>query len=303
MLQPRDLPLLAVFAAVARHGSFTAAARELGLSKSVVSEHVRTLEARCGVGLLERSTRRVQLTQVGGHVLRAADAVVDAARDVGAILSEHRDAPVGELRVSTSHDLGARFVVPVAARLAVEHPQLRVDVVSDDAVRDLIGGGFDLSVRLGAPADSGHILRRLGTMLEHVVAAPALLDAFGPVARPRDLAGAPWVRHSLVTRTNVWRFRGPRGEHDEIAVTPRAQANTAGGLVALLLSGLGFGVLPELMLGPEARRGALVKVCPEWHHRSLAIYALLPSAKPPKRVSLFLAALREELARSELDNA
>jgi molybdate transport repressor ModE-like protein len=297
MIEPRDLPLLAVFAAVVRCGSFTAAARELGLSKSVVSDHVRTLEERCAVRLLERSTRSLRLTQVGEHVLAAAAAVVEATRDIEAVLEEHREAAVGTLRVATTHDLGPRFVAPVAAALVTRHPQLRVDIVADDAPQDLIAGNFDLAVRLGAPRDSGHVMRRLGITTEPIVAAPALADRYLNASRPRDLAGAPWARHALLSRSDVMTFRGPRGEHEEIPIAVRAQANTGDGLRALLLAGVGFGALPEHLVTEDLRRGALVRVCPEWIWKQLTLYAVLPSAKTrPKRVTLFLAALKEALA-------
>src|SRR5437870_4668570 len=99
MLAPRDLPLLPVFAAVASAGSFTAAGRALGLAKSLVSQHIRTLEERCGVRLIERSTRRLRLTQVGAQVLEAANAVQDSVRSLEQAVAGHRAAPTGTLRV------------------------------------------------------------------------------------------------------------------------------------------------------------------------------------------------------------
>lgn len=300
-MQPRDLPLLAIFAVVVRHGSFTAAARELGLSKSFVSEQVRLLEERCGVRLLERSTRRMQLTQVGEHVLRAAAAVGEAAREVGAILEQHREAPVGTLRVATTHDLGTRLVIPAAARLARRHPQLRVDIQSDDTVHDLIAGQYDLAVRLGAPRDSSHVIRKLGFIDERIAAAPGLAEGYARARRPGELAQAPWVRHSVVQRGGAWTFRGPRGQTDEVAPVIRGEANTGEGTRELMLAGLGLGTLPDYLIADELRRGALVTVCPEWLHKQLTLYAVLPSRqRQPKRVTLFVEALREVFAEATL---
>jgi DNA-binding transcriptional LysR family regulator len=301
MFKPRDLPLLAVFGAVARSGSFTAAGRELGVSKSVVSDQVRTLEERCGVRLIERSTRRLKLTQVGEGILSIASRVAAAGRDIDSILEEHRDAPVGMLRIATTHDLSERFVAPTVARLARLHPQLRADIVSDDGPADLIKGGFDLAVRLGAPLDSQLVMRKLGAFDEALYASPALADTFSHVTRPRDLAGAPWVRHSLLPKLDVWTFRGPRRDVDEIGVTVRAQANTGDGVRALLLGGAGFGVLPTYQATHDVRRGALVRVCPEWIWRGVTLYAVFPSAKrQPKRVELMLAALENAVVREGL---
>ncbi|MBI5497973.1 MAG: LysR family transcriptional regulator [Deltaproteobacteria bacterium] len=297
MISPRDLPLLASFAAVARRGTFTAAARDLGLAKSVVSDQVRALEERCGARLMERSTRRLRLTQVGEQVLGVAASIEHATRDLDALLEEHRRAPVGTLRIATIHDLGARFVTPVAARLALQHPQLRLDIVADDSPHDLIAEGFDVAIRLGMAADSDLVMRRLGVMVEHVVASPAVADRYAAVHRPRELAGAPWVRHAVASSGETFRFQGPRGEVDEVVVSVRATANSSEGMRGLLRAGVGLACLPDDLVDDELRRGALVKLCPEWVWQRVTLYALLPSARrQPRRVELFLAALKEALA-------
>src|SRR5438128_2393620 len=132
MLGPRDLPLLPVFVAVVRCGSFSAAARQLGIAKSVASQHVKALEERCGVRLLERTTRRMRLTQIGAQVFDAATTVVDSARAIGELIESEREAPTGTLRVTAPYDLGRTVVAPAAAALALRHPAVRVDLVLDD---------------------------------------------------------------------------------------------------------------------------------------------------------------------------
>lgn len=297
IVQAKDLPLLAVFAAVVRHGSFTAAARVLGQSKSLVSESVRQLEERCGVRLLERTTRKLRLTQVGEQVLMTATTIADAARTLDSILDEHRNAPVGTLRIATTHDLGSLLVAPVAARLALQHPQMSIDIVSDDQSQDLIASRVDLAVRLGAPKESGSIVRKLARIAEPLLAAPSLLSLLPTASRPRELHGAPWVRHSLLPYHGALTFYGPKGETDTVTLTQRAQSNTGEGVRALLLSGIGLGVLPEYLVVDELRRGALVRLCPGWIWKQVTLYAELPSGKrKPRRVQLFLQALQETFA-------
>jgi DNA-binding transcriptional LysR family regulator len=298
MIKHRDLPLLAVFAAVVRKGSFTGAARELGLPKSVVSENVKALEARCEARLLERSTRHLRLTEAGSLVLASARSVEDAVRDLSANLEQERSAPSGTLRVATTHDLAPLLVAPVAATLVARHSALRVEIVADDAPHDLIEGKFDLAVRLGSPRDSTYVLKRLATIAEPIVAAPALADEFSHATRPRDLHGAPWVRHALVSG-EVMTFLGPRNQREEITVSIRSQANTAYCVRALLLSGAGLGVLPEYLLADDLERGALVRLCPAWVWKRVTLYALIPSQKHlRKSVALFLTALQERLGAS-----
>ena len=301
-MQAKDLPLLAVFAAVVRQGSFTAAARVLGLTKSMVSESVHQLEERCGVRLLERTTRKLRLTQVGEQVLITATAISDAARTLDSILDEHRSAPVGTLRIATTHDLGSLLVAPVAARLGLQHPQLGIDIVSDDQSQDLITSRVDLAVRLGTPKESGHIVHKLARIDEPLLAAPSLASMLQTASRPRDLHGAPWARHSLLPHHGSLTFHGPKGETDTVTLSQRAQSNTGEGVRALLLSGIGIGVLPEYLVVEDLRKGALVRLCPGWIWKQVTLYAELPSGKrKPRRVQLFLQALRETFAHPQKD--
>lgn len=297
MIEARDLHLLVTFASVIRHGSFTTAAQELGMSKSLVSENVRTLEERCGVQLIERTTRRMRLTQVGEQVLSTATQIVSATRGLDAVLEEHRSAPVGTLRVATTHDLGSLLVAPLCAKLAIQHPQLGIDIVTDDMSHDLIANRVDLAVRLGQPKESGHVVRPLALIAEPICAAPSLASEWSHVVRPRDLEGAPWARHSLVSRGDSLTFRGPKGEEEEVKLKLRAQCNTGEGVRALLLQGVGIGVLPEYLIAEDLQRGALLRLCPGWIWRQVQLYVELAQAKrKPRRVQLFLQALSDALS-------
>lgn len=296
MLKPRDLPLLSVFMAVARQGSFTAAARELGMPKSVVSENVKVLEQRCGVRLLERSTRRLALTEVGARVLESARRIEEVTHELAATLEDGR-GPGGTLRVAATHDLAARLVAPVAAELVTTYPGLRVEIVADDATHDLIEGRYDLAVRLGSPRDSSYVLKRLATIDEPIVAAPAVAERHRGASRPRDLRDAPWIRHALISG-DVMAFTGPRGQKDELEPTIRAQANTGYGVLALLVCGAGLGVLPRYLVADELAKGTLVRVCPPWVWKRVELYALLPSRGSPRAsVGAFVAALQAQVER------
>ncbi len=296
MLKARDLPLLSVFAAVARQGSFTAAARELGLPKSVVSENVKALEQRCGARLLERSTRRLALTEAGVRVLASARRIEEAMQELSASLEEDR-GPSGTLRVACTHDLAAGLVAAVAAELVVEHPALRIELVADDVAHDLIEGRCDVAVRLGSPRDSSYVIKRLATIDEPIVAAPALAERYRDAARPRELQGAPWVRHALISGETMT-FVGPRGQKDEVDVSIRAQANTGHAVLALLVGGAGLGVLPRHMVAEDLGRGTLVRVCPVWVWKRVELYALVPSREHPRSsVKVFVAALQARAAK------
>lgn len=289
MLTPDDLPLLASFAAVVRAGSFTAAARARGLTKSAVSQQVSLLEARCGSRLLDRSTRHHRLTEPGAEVLRAAGRIDTELRALQLELESRSTAPVGNVRVATTHDLAVGLVAPVAAALLARHPMLQVEILADDAVHDIIAAGFDLSVRLGTPRDSAYTMRRLGQFDEPVVAAPEVARRLGPVSTPADLGSATWVQHTLLAETLT--FHAPGGASAVVRPQVRARANSGHGVRALLLGGAGVGVLPSYQVDDHLRRGELVELCPGWSLMRLSLYALWPAGGLRPAVRAFLDAL------------
>lgn len=289
MFGVRDLPLLPVFAAVVRLGSFTAAARELGLAKSVVSQHVRTLEARCDVRLLERTTRRVRVTQVGERLLEVSGPVALAVREVGRVLDAHREAPTGTLRVTAPHGLGPTIVTPAAARLALAYPALRIDLVFDDALREPVAEGLDVALRVGPLRESGLVVRRLGTEPEIIVGSAAMAPRHLGASRPTELADAPWVAHSLLELRGLWSFRSEAGERERLAIEPRARATASSAVRDLVLAGVGFAALPLHAVARDLAAGRVVRACPGWHRRALTLQALLPSRESPPRVRLFLS--------------
>lgn len=300
MIGPADTPLLAAFAAVARRGSYSRAAEDLRLSKSVISERVKLLEERCGARLLERTTRSVRLTEAGQGALAAAIEVDAALTRLSASLDARRQEPSGTLRVSTTNDLGPLLVAPTAARLLSTYPRARVVITAGDALHDLMGEAIDVAVRLGAPRSSSLVVRKLAVLEEPIVAAPALAERWGHVSRPRELSEAPWVRHALLP-ARALRFTGPSGASDELVPTVRAEADTGATVLALLLSGAGLGVFPEHALAEHLASGRLVQLCPGWVWKRVHLFALTPSRVGPRSLAgLFLAMLRDQL---ELDRA
>lgn len=277
MLSSSDGPLLSVFAAVVRHGSFSRAALELKLSKSVVSERIRVLEERCGVRLLERTTRKLSLTSSGAEVMEAATGMEDALALVSRNLEVRRSEPGGVLRISTTSDLGPLLVGPVVSRFVCTFPKVRVEVFSEDAQRDVLESQVDLAVRLGTLKESSFKVRTLAIIDELIVAAPRLASRFAAASSPHELMGAPWVKHSLVSGATL-RFEGPERAREEIAPEFRAEANAGATVISLLLQGAGVGVMPAHVLHEELRAGRLVRLCPSWIRRRLNLYALTPSS-------------------------
>jgi DNA-binding transcriptional LysR family regulator len=298
MLLPRDLPLLAVFSSIARHASFTLAARELGSTKSVVSAQLRSLESKYGVRLIDRTTRSVRLTSVGVAAFAATQRMLEAARLVDEAVSVPRGDPSGRVRVGAPHGLGASVIAPVIAALVRDHPRLSIELVVDDNVQDLIRQELDVAIRIGVPRDSTYVMRRLGESMVILVASP--LVALPNARRPSDLADAPWVRHVVVDRGPRFTFTGTGERKDSVRPRVRAAANTMEAFRSLLTSGAGVGAIPELHVADDLRRGTLVHVCPGWVKRRVVVYGLTASKETLARHEVLLNALRAGLVRAGL---
>jgi len=294
MLSPRHLHLFATFIQVCRDGSFTQAARKLSISKSLVSSHLRTLEDVLGARLLERTTRRVALTQVGQDVLAAADRMMLAAEDVVSIAESQSGVPSGVLRVAAPVYLGTLMIAPALARLCSRYPGLRAELVLNDAKTDPIVHRLDATISVNVPQDTAVTSLQLASDVEILVASPELAERWQTATQPKDLAAAPWVAHSYIPAGAQYQFRNQRGTQQRL-VAPQAtvSANASDAVRALVASGAGFAVLPLQPVLEDMRAGRIVRVLPQWKGRVIRIHVCLPSQKhPPARVTFFLEELR-----------
>jgi DNA-binding transcriptional LysR family regulator len=300
MLSPRHLHLLATFVQVCHEGSFTQAARKLSTSKSIVSSQLRTLEEVLGARLLERTTRRVALTQTGQEVLAAAERVMAAADDVASIAETRAAVPSGVLRVAAPVYLGTRWVAPAMARLCSKYSGLRTELLLNDAKTDSIAHQLDATVSVNVSQDAAATSVQLGTDVEIIVAAPALAEKWSSAVQPKDLSSAPWVAHSCIPAGAQYQFKNQRGAEQRLAAPPpSAVANTTDAVRTLACSGAGFAVFPLAPVEEDIRAGRLLRVLPQWKGRAIRIHLVLPSRKhPPARVTLFLEELRAVLEES-----
>lgn len=300
MLDPSDGPLLSVFASVVRHGSFTEAARQLRLSKSIVSERIQQLETRCGVRLIERTTRRLTLTESGRELFDATKEMEATLVRIGTLLDSNQKEPSGLLRVATTHDLGPNLVAPVVAQLVNMYPKVRVEISVDDRSLDIIEAKLDVAVRLGAPKESGFVVKSLATLREPIVAAPQMAAHWLSSRSPLALQGAPWVRHSLL-RSGPMKFYGPKGSVEEFSPNVVLETNSGATLLSLILNGGAIGVLPEHVLTEHLAMARLIELCPGWYWKEISLYALMPSA-PSRRVVVktFLTMLADKVQQDRV---
>jgi DNA-binding transcriptional LysR family regulator len=284
---------LMVFVRVGESASFTRAAKDLNLSQPSVSRIVGELEARLGVKLLLRTTRRLTLTAAGEKLLErgrdllaALDDAEDAARGV--------DSLRGSLRVALPVVFGTREIIPRLPDFMDRHPLLRVEVSVSDLYQDLVAEGVDVAIRLGRLADSTFGARRLATLPRFLVAAPAYLAARGTPGTPADLANHDCIVEPGGAGRDSWTFKR-RNTVVSVNVTGRIQIASGPGLHASVMAGLGIAQASSAMCGAELRSGALVALLPGYDLEPVDVHAVLPGGPRP---STMVQAFIDFLARA-----
>jgi DNA-binding transcriptional LysR family regulator len=274
---------LAVFVRVGESGSFTGAARDLNLSQPSVSRIIGELEARLGVTLLLRTTRRLTLTSAGEQFL-------ERARDILAELENAEDAARGEdslrgtLRLAVPVTFGTREVIPRLPEFLLRHPLLRIELSVSDLYQDLVAEGVDVAIRFGKLADSGFGARKIATLPVFVVASPAYLKARGAPISPADLAGHECLFGPNGFGRDTWMFK--RGK-TVISVEVRGRIHTSSGpaIHACAMAGLGVAQASSAMCGAELRSGALVALLRDYALEPVEVHAVFPSGpRPPAKV-------------------
>jgi DNA-binding transcriptional LysR family regulator len=284
---------LAVFLAVIEAGGLAAAARRLRRSPAAVTRILAALEARVGTRLIERTTRRLSVTDAGR---RFAD---DARRILGAYeTAVEREAagPLrGSLRVSAPLVFGRRHVAPLVARFLDDHPQVSAELVLNDRNLDLVEQGIDLSVRIGALADSSLVARKVGEVGRLLVASPAYLARRGAPSRPADLPEHEIVHASTQSGPSDWRFE-KAGRRETVRVRPRLMINAIEAVVTQAVEGRGIARLFSYQVADELADGRLVRLLPEWEPAAIPVQLVTPTARlMPARVRALLDFVAAEL--------
>lgn len=283
---------LLVFVAVAEEEGFSAAARRLGVSKSQASAAVARLEARMGVRLLHRTTRRLSLTEAGQAALPHAQQAALAARDAEQAATALLAAPRGVLRVNAPMSFGLLHVVPALGAFAQAYPEIRVDLVLDDRRLDLVEGGFDLAVRIGDLPDSSLVATPVGRNRNLLVASADYLARAGRPLEPAELARHAALVYSLSPTARDWSLaRAQRRE--TVRVNGPLQANSSLALRQAALQGLGIVRIPWFVVGEDLAAGRLVQVLEDWELPGQGIHVLAASrAHLPPKVRVFTDFLR-----------
>jgi DNA-binding transcriptional LysR family regulator len=301
----QDLNDMLFFAEVVERGGFAAAGRALGVPKSRMSRRVAELEARLGVRLLQRTTRKLSLTEVGEVYHRHCAAMRAEAQAAAEAVERVQAEPRGTLRVTCPVTLAQTVIGPLLPRFLQAHPQVRVEMEVTNRVVDLVEEGVDVALRVRPNLDqSGSlVVKRLGASGTMLLASPDLLARQGRPAGPEDLSRIDTVAMSAVDGRASWALVGPGGAHHAFEHHPRFVADDLLTLKFAVLAGVGMTYLPDYMCSDELAAGLMVPVLPGWTPQRGLMHAVFPSRRGLlPAVRRFLDFLEEQIPACDPDH-
>ncbi len=276
----RDLNDLHFFVAVVKHESFSAAARALGVPKSRISRRIAVLEEQLGLRLLERSTRRLSVTEVGRDVYRHARAVVDEAETIDEVALRMKSQPQGLVRISCPTGVQSGLTGSLPGFLG-RYPLLRVQFVVTNRPVDLIGESIDIAIRIRERLDTDGDLqmKRIGISRRILVANRGLLSKYGFPEKPDDLRRFPIIHATDRLGPLSWELTGPQGRIASVPVDPKLSAGDFPILFDAAVAGIGVALLPEINCRDAIQGKQLVRVLPEWSVGEGIIHLVFPSRR------------------------
>lgn len=279
-----DYNEMAIFAKVVDAGSYTRAAEKLGLPKSTVSRKITQLEERLGVRLLHRTTRTIKPTELGRAYYNHCSQMVTEAEEAQRAIHQLQAEPSGNLRITAPGAFGARFLVQVVRDFMEKYPQIRMEVILDNKVLDLVEEEIDVAFRIGPMSDSSLVARNLGDVRMVMCASPGYLKKHGTPRHIDDLQQHACILHNAVP----WQVTGPSGRVD-VELFGKLAVNDIAMTRNLIINDAGIGLLPVTMAYDEIDSGVIVQVLPEYHFADRPVYMVYHSRRQlPTKVVAFI---------------
>ena len=288
-----DLNDLYYFVKIVDHGSLSGAGAALGIAKSVLSQHLTKLEAELGVRLIQRSTRQLQITEIGQRFYERCRVVVAESENARRLIEEARGVPRGRVRVSCPINFAQIFAAGAIVGFMADHPHIDVTLDASNRDVDVLADGYDLVFRVGTNIRSSNLVVRARAVARHwLLASPAFIARYAAPRRPDDLKALPSIGGIFPVEhgaRHVWRLEGPRGQKRTIAYRPRFVNDDFFILKDAVLAGIGVADLPPSIFESEIADGRLVRLLPKWQLPEVSIYAMYPSRQGlPLAVRLLL---------------
>lgn len=266
------------FVAVVDAGSFVRASEALNLSKTAVSRLVGDLEARLGVRLLHRTTRRLSLTPEGEVFHDRCRHLLDGLAEAEAELSSHAGAAIGRLRLNVPVSFGLLHLATLWPAFMALHPDVELDVTLSDRLVDLVDEGYDLAVRIARLQESSLVSRQLTSTRLVLCASPEYLRRRGTPAHPDDLTQHAVIAYTLLASGDLWTFNGPAGPLT-VKVSPGMRSNSGDTCCAAALRHQGIVLQPSFLVGAHLASGALVELLPTYRSLELGVHVVYPSRR------------------------
>jgi DNA-binding transcriptional LysR family regulator len=267
------------FVKVVEAGSFARAADRLGVSVSSVSRHVTELEAHLHARLLNRTTRRLSLTEIGRTFHERCVQLLADLEEAEESAGEGTLAPRGTLRLTCGVTFGTRHLAPAVTEFMARYPEMRFDVELSDRIVDLVDEGFDAAVRIGAVGGQNLVARKVGVTQLVCCAAPAYLARHGEPRVPEELAAHACLTYAYAPQSGLWPFRDTDGRERSVRITGPVHANNGAFLEALAVAGVGIAFEPDFVVGPDVKAGRLVKILRTFLPRAAPIHVVYPSRR------------------------
>jgi DNA-binding transcriptional LysR family regulator len=269
------LTSLTTFVRVVDSGGFSAAGRRLNMSTTMVSNHVHALEERLGARLLNRTTRKVSLTEVGKAYYDRCTQILADLEQADDIAGALQSTPRGTLRIYTATHM-VPFVAPAVAEFLAFYPNVKIDLTMGEREIDMIDEGFDLAIRLTSPPDSSLIVRSLATWRHVLCCSPAYLEKHGPLRQLSELAEHNCLRHVLYPYGDDWHFLDPEGAAVSVRISGNLVTNSGETLRTAALQGVGISLAAGFLVGDDLQSSRLVRLLPDYQPVELAVNAVYP---------------------------
>lgn len=283
------LTRIRAFIDVVEAEGFSAASRRVGRSKALLSKYVRELEDDLGALLLNRTTRQFSLTEAGHTYFKNATEILKEIDSLADLVRENNSDLKGRLRISAPRTFADAEIGRSLIDFAGAHPDLSLEIVSDDRFVDLVEEGYDIAIRITRLEDSGMIARKLAPFRVLVCATPAFVKAHGPLNEPADLARVPCILDTNGRFLSNWRFRRPDGTPFSVNVNARMEVNSPLAAMRAALADLGVSILPDFVAKEKLASGELVSLFEDHLTDDRGIYAIYPHRRYlPAKVRAFV---------------
>jgi DNA-binding transcriptional LysR family regulator len=266
------------FSAVVDAGSFVKAAEALGLPKAAMSRYVADLEARLGVRLLHRTTRRLSLTEEGEVFYARAKELLAGVDEAEAEITSRSGAPGGLLRINAPLTFGILHLAPLWGVFRSQYPMVSLDITLADRMVDLVDEGYDVAIRIATLPSSTLVSKRLATTRMVLCASPHYLAVHGEPVQPAELASHAVISYTYWSTKDEWHFEGPQGPVS-VKTQPCIHTNSGDTCRAAALAHQGIILQPSFLVGGDLASGTLVELMPQFHSIDIGIYAVYPTRK------------------------